>query len=280
MRYKYYFCELSRPDLVEWLEKNSIHYNQFGGDVVPEMVRFSFWSTNKNYEKWLLQLEEIHINRPMVTVEYTPAELSEAKLLEIRPRKQNINIINRQQAYRYSCQWINPAGIKKVGHKEQLNIFAISKEPSNKTQTAFWLADTGYDEIFTDNRIVDLVNRNQLTGIEFKNVSLRNGEYSRYIYQIKSNNIIGREYFSLENGVRTIRCPLCEKEQYSLPNTYQFHINHEVLETQSDMYMTERIFGEGIPYPIYFISQRFYQLLISNNLAGNLVLIPVVESSD
>ena len=75
-------------------------------------------------------------------------------------------------------------------------------------------------------------------------------------------------------------CPVCGKEQFFIDDAYQLHLCFSDLDVLSDLYKTERIFGDRIPYPVYIISQRFYQLLKSNKLASNVTFVPVVDISN
>ena len=138
MRYKYYFCDLCTPALLDWLDKNRIKYKLVGGGVVPQLVAFSIFSSTSNCNDLLAQLDNANLKKPVITAEYTDAELADSDWLVIRPRKQCIDIINCREAYTYSCQWITPSGIKKAMHEKQQGILAIAKEPSIKTATAFW----------------------------------------------------------------------------------------------------------------------------------------------
>ena len=75
-------------------------------------------------------------------------------------------------------------------------------------------------------------------------------------------------------------CRICEKEQFFLDHAEQLHVDFSKMPVQSDLYLTESIFGEGEPEPLFIISQRFYQLLNENKLARNVVFTPVIDISN
>lgn len=277
MRYKYYFCDLNRTELVNWLDKNLINYNSAGGGVVPQLVYFSIFSSAPNCKELLIELGNLNVKKPVITVEYTSSELSSANWLVIRPKKQCIDIINSRDAYVYSCRWTTSSGVRKAKHEAQQGLFAIAREPSAKTSTAFWAPDTGFAEIFTDQRIVDLSKEHNLVGFDFKNVLLKNGNISQYLYQMTSPYVLNKDCIALGYGEEKLACPMCGKEQYYINDTYQLHLNMHRDFTQSDLFVTERIFGEGRAYPLYIISQRFYQLIKKHKLTGNLMISPVVD---
>lgn len=277
MRYKYYFFEIHRPDLVEWLTQNSIKFTLDGGGCVPIYVNFALWSTDTNIKEYLDHLSDMRINKPVVTAEYTATELSKAKLLMISSKRQCIEIVNSVDAYHYSCTWVNPYGIRKIRHTEQKALFVINKEPSVTTKTAFWHEDTGLAEMFTDRRVKSLVLQNDFVGIDFKHVILKGGEISQNIFQITSPNKLMKDQIAFGYGEERLTCPICGKEQYFVGSAYQLHLDFSRIKEQSDLYVTERIFGEGITYPTYVISQRFYQSLKENKLTGNLIISPVID---
>lgn len=278
MRYKYFFFEKHRPDLVDWLNEKGIKFTLDGGGCVPVFVNFTLWSNNTNIYEYLDHLDAMRVKKPVITAEYTASELSNAQLLIIEPRRQCIEITNSGEAYQYSCTWVNQHGIRKVGHEDQKGFFAISKEPSTKTQTAFWHEDTGFAEIFTDSRVYNLAKQYNLEGIVFNPVYLKSGTRSENIFQMTSENKINKQCIEFGHGERRLTCHLCGKEQFFINSAYQLHLYVDKIELNQDFYVTEHIFGEGIPYPVYIISQRFYQILKENKLTGNLTLLPVVEA--
>lgn len=279
MRYKYVFFELHRPDLVDWLNKNGISYYVNGGGRLPVFINFALWSDNHNVHEYLSQLKAMHIVRTTIEVEYTTFELSKAEFLMINSQKQSVEIINPDAAYLYFCTWISSRGTRKINHCEQKAPFQIAKEPSTKTRTAFWHEDTGTAELFTDYRVAELVKQNHLVGVELKNVILKNGNLSENIFQITSPHKLKKDCLGLGFGEERWCCPMCGKEQFIIDAAYQLHLDLSRIDVESDLYVTERIFGQGRPFPLYLISQRFYQLLKANKLAGNLIVSPVADIS-
>ena len=277
MRYEYKFYELYKVQLEKYLQTKGIKYVKYESAIVGDSLKFSIWSTDEDYEVTLNELRELKINASQLNVTYSASELNRAKLLVLTPKKQVVDIINNEKAYGYSCEWISSMGVEKVKHKEQISIFAIKKEPSSKTSTAFWSEDTGFAELFTDKRVYELVQKYFLQGVQFENVMNKKGVYSENIFQMKSLNTIARNAIEMGNGERKEICHICGKEQFFINNVYQLHLDFSKLEVQSDLYMTERMWGEGIAYPLYIISQRFYQLLKQSKLAGGITVSPVVE---
>lgn len=273
MRYEYYFYRLYTRRLEEYLQSKHIKYE---GNVSQKILKFSVWSTDENYRDILDELQTLKVGDPIVYASYSATDLKQANFLTIRPKKQTINIINRETAYNYACRLLSSMGVEKVKHEEQIDTFVIGKEPSTKSSTAFWSCDMGFSELFTDRRVYELVNNYSLDGIRFEKVMNRKREYSENIFQMKSSNIIPRDCIIMEHGESKKICPICGEEQFFIDNAYQLHLDLSKIKGKSDFYMTEKIWGSGIAYPLYIISQRFYQLLKQNKLAGGIALSPVV----
>lgn len=274
MRYQhYYFCK-KNPQILTWLETNRIKYH-----FRVDFVCFHVYSDQSNSAIQFKEIEKMSgMIGPIITVEFTPKELATAEYLMITPRKQVISIINTPEAYRFSCTRITEAGFEKSYHAEQVSLFAIAKEPSCKTQTAFWSPDNAFDELFTDYRVRNLAEENSMEGIVFKNVLLKNGLVSEKIYQMTTENTISQTQIELGHGEKEYCCPICGKQKFFIDNAYQLHLNLQDLKLQGDLYKTERIFGERLPEPVYIISQKFYRLLKSTKLLSNVTLVPVVDT--
>ena len=193
MKYRYYFCEKNNLQLTTYLESIKVPYEVLGKGTFLELVCFNLWSNTTNVDVYMAQLENMKVGQPIIYAEYTAAEIKKARFLWILPKRQCVEITNPQDAYLYSCEYVTQFGVRKVSHQEQRALFAIEKEPSMKSKTAFWAESTGFAELFTDCRVQENVNANDLSGIEFKNVVLKNGKYSEKIFQVTSQNILKRE---------------------------------------------------------------------------------------
>ena len=280
MRYQYYFYEPYKEQIKEYLLNKKINFQENKSDVTGDSIIFSLWSNTENVDMILRDLRVMNVKKPLIFVTYTASDLNNAKMLVMTPKRQYIDIVNTEESYRYSCKWITTTGREKMMHEEQIGAFMIDKEPSSKTSTAFWTENTGFAEIFTDYRVFNLVHEQSLTGIKFESVRNKKGDYSKNIFQMRSTNIIDTKCIDMGHGEEKHICHMCGKEQFYIDNIYQLHIDCSKLELQSDLYMTERIWGEGIAYPLYIISQRFYQLLRKYKLAGGITFSPVIEINE
>ena len=276
MRLRYHFFENYNAKyherLLDYLKENHIKVSPDKEELDGEFITFSVWSSSSDYARIINELKEMRIEYMCVYAEYTKKELESAEFLMMYPKRQFMEIINCEDAYKYSCENGN-----RVEHEEQIGLFAIKKEPSSKTKTAFWAEDTGFAEVFTDYRVREMVEANGLSGIEFKNVMNMKYVVSENIFQMTSTNIIDRSWIGMGYGEKIKTCRICGKEQYVFNNTYQLHLDLTKMNLHQDLYMTERIFGDGIAGPLYVISKRFYRLLRENNLDGGINLSPVIS---
>lgn len=275
MRRKYCYGERTRAPLVDFLEKNRICY-----ELTEDILSFSIWDDSENAAEIINKLAEIVVREPIVLVEYSEKEISSAELIWITPKKQNIDIINGKEAYLSTCKYTDFIGMTRTKHMQQIGLFAVAKEPSMKKRTAFWAESTGFSVLFADFRVRNLVKDNALSGVVFNNVLLKNRSYSEKLFQMTSDNVLGRQCIGTGYGEKIISCRFCGKEQFVIETSYQLHMDFSKIGKKSDMYVTEQIFGDGIASPLYIISQQFYQLLKKANLAGGITVSPVVDIGD
>lgn len=206
MRYEYYFNVWYKDSLEEYLQKRGIKYKRYEWPLIgiEDTLNFTIWSTDDNYLAILNDLRDRKVNVTHVSLDYSAADIRNAELLYLRVCKPVIEIVNEEEAYEYSCRWVSSMGVKKVNHERQIGTFAIRKEPSSRTSTAFWIEDTGGSSTFTDRRVYELAKAYSLQGIQFGKVMNKKGEFSENIFQIKSPNIITRDCIPLGHGERVI----------------------------------------------------------------------------
>lgn len=267
MYYSYYFCEQQSAELEQALKELNIHYDISDfSSLVPTLLSF----TVRGDSTELSAVLALSKRTPVVTVVYTRSELENTELLWLWPKKQRIDILNTSEAFSASCLY----GIK-VKHLKQVSTLTIAKEPSDKGNCAFWSEDTGHSVLFTDRRIREICESNDLRGFLFQDVLLRRGIISNKIFQLSADTVLPLEAVATGHGELTRRCPFCGKVQLEHDNKYQLHLKSNIVDPRNDFYMTDDFWGPGIGRPLYIISQRFYQHLINNKLTAGITLSPV-----
>ena len=80
------------------------------------------------------------------------------------------------------------------------------------------------------------------------------------------------------NGEEVLEnCPVCkDNKRIVVGSDYQLCLNMKNKKLNDDFYMTESIWGEGIPYRFYLVSQRFYQLIKNAKMDKKVRFVPVV----
>lgn len=285
MRYRYYYCERTSERLINYLTVESIKYKvtegiSTGKYACPALVSFNIWADDKNAELHMQALNQISRFGPTKYAEYSSRDYSKATYLMLRPKSQSVEIVNPDEAFQYSCQWINSVGMHLRKHEKQIEPIAIAKEPDIRKSTALWSEDTGFSVFFASKSVVNLVEKHNLVGVLFRKVKLRNGTESENIFQMTSPNIITQDCIEMDNLKMVETCRICGKEQFFLDHAEQLHVDFSKLPVEGDLYLTESIFGEGEPEPLFIISQRFFQLLNENKLARNVVFTPVIDISN
>ena len=272
MYYNYNFCVRQSAELEQALKELDIHYDVSDyGSLVPTLISFTI---RDNIEK-VANISALTKHKPIVTAVYTRSEIERAKLLWLWPKKQNIEITNRAQAFTYTCSYTCSYG-NRVHHEKQVAPLHIARQPSYKGNCAFWCEDTVFAQLFTDIRVRKIVEANSLTGFVFHDVILKNGSRAENIFQLGSTAVLPIEAIATGYGEIANTCPFCGKVQFEHDNKYQLHLRSDVVASCSDFYMTEDFWGPGIGRPLYIISQRFYQHLINNKLTDGITVSPVV----
>lgn len=280
MQYEYYFCARSTSQLIEYLKSRRISYKTYAEASYLHQVVFRLKSGTRNVDSYINDLEKLGITPATVSAAFSKAELAAATYLMLIPKKQCVEITNTEDACQSACDWITSVGVEKSGHEEQIGLFRIRRIPSQKNKTAFWCEETGWSYIFTDRRVYDLAKNNSLKGVMFQNVLLKDGTISTEIFQLISEITLPRKAVKLGYGEVKSLCPICGREQYYINDAYQLNLDLSCLSEECDLLVTEKMFGEGIAYPIYIISKKFYRLLQDADLCGGLRVVPVVECHD
>lgn len=260
-----------------YLKEKNINYK---APIIMKKIHAPIWfridSSMKNYETIIKDFESMGDKYDRVDVEYDEQELEDAEYLLFLPCKQSIDILNEDN-FTYLCQYPNEIfGEMSYRHEIQIGDIVIRKEPSTKKRTAFWFESTGLNYIFTDFRVKNLVKSNNLQGIEFRDVYLKNGKKSEILFQIDAQIRLYEENLIFSEDTKIKKCPNCGRNQYLLRGDQLIHISGKKLDLSKDLFITDTIFGDGRGYKVFIISQRFYQLLKKYNLAGGLDLSPVI----
>lgn len=279
MKIEYLFEAPYKLELENWLKKNNVKYKVDGGDFLPKCLYASIWSTRKDCALLLEELSQLSKRKPYPLPHYSDKDLSSAELLMIQAKTISMCIENNEEAFRYSCRWSYMADrfeIHKANHEEQIGTIMIKKEPPHPSRTVIWGPDDGGVILFADARVRELVQKEDLKGILFQDILLKNRTISKRVFQMEAEHKILHDDISWGWGEHESVCSMCGKKQYAFDSTYQLHLWDDDVYRELDFFSTERIWGEGMPQPIYIISQRFYQLLKQNKYTSRLGFTPVI----
>lgn len=274
MRKKYLYCEKYSKKIEQYLKNHKIKYKIVGdGILVSKLISFIVYDDTSS-DPSLQQL--LHSN-PIVTNEFTQRELYAADYLTMRPRKNIVNITNTKEAFLYKCPRKTMFGKERFEHKEQIGQFQI-KKINTKGRTAFFSSATGFSEVFVKEEVCEFMQNNNITGIQIKPVMIeeKDRKISSGLYQLCSEKIIPTEKIFIDETQKVGTCPICGSLKVLCKQDYQLHLTGSPLDFSDDFYMTEAIFGEGVSYPLYIISQRLYRLLVSTKMTQDVIFEPVI----
>ena len=234
-------------------------------------IIFSIKDNSERYK----ELELLTQREPLIFVQFTKKELENAHLLQIVPESQKISIINREECFETKCIKEDKFGIKRTYHHKQVGKMEINNVPK-QDGCYLYSVDTGFSEIFARKELVELIQKYNFKGFKVSQISEYNNEDCEDLYQLLSDNIIKFEDI-VKGNEKVESCPMChDYKKIIIDNTYQLHLNKKDKDLDSDFYMTDAVFGEGISYRIYLVSQRFYQALKKEKMNKKVKFIPVI----
>jgi len=268
MQYSKYYCF---PYSEEWkarLEEHRVPYK-----VAYGLLSFTLLSDSREDEPWLSGLSYL------IGIRYSNKELEQAPFLWFQPFCPAVEVDTAssfEELCRYQVTW-DRFQLDKCHHLRQVNPIQLKKEPKWKKKTAFYAMDTGHGCIFCDKRVTELITTHRLQGFDVRPTYRKDGQPSEHTVQLMSTNRLTFGDIALGHGETVKTCPLCGKPQIAYDGAYRLHIQTPLEAMTEDFYMTEDLFGEGIPYAMYMISQRFYQLLKQEQLLGSVNIAPVFQ---
>lgn len=274
MRVKCSYCEKYSKKLLGFLDNIGIKYKIIGDGVfVDKLVSFSVYSDDVVYTSLL---KYVH-TKPICKNEFSRQELTCAKYLTVVPTKNVINIANINEAFQFNCNKKTIFGETRYNHKEQIDIIKIRKFNARNDVT-FFSPSTGFSEIFVKETFYRIAQEQNILGMKFLPVLLESKGLTREsgLFQILATNIIPISEICIGEDARLRKCPVCGKPKIVCNQNYQLKLYCLEEDMQNDFYMTEAIFGEGISYPLYLMSQRLYRLITQANMAKNVEFSPVI----
>ena len=273
MRQNLHYGMVYRSSLQKRLDKLGVKYDILRGiDGKPNLITFD---VDRDSEAGAILLKSI-ISRPYITNVYSKTEFEEADFLRIIPLKYDVDITNEEEALRFSCNKRSLSGLKKSRHEVQVSSFQVDKREINKRSTLH-SSTRGPAYIFASSQFQDMVIKSNVTGIRFIPVTCQDSSSSQHadIFQLVAEQSFAFEQIAIDGSVKVKICPNCGKPKIIYPSTYELHLKGSPGNLNKDFYMTEAIFGYGVPEPFYFISHRLYMLMKEEKMTRSISFSPV-----
>ena len=272
MRIKCNYCVKYNKKIQEFLNHHHIAYKMVGdGKFVQKMMTFSVYTDESVYS----ELRKYTWQKPIMTKEFTKEELNSAAYLTLLPLEENVDIKNVEEAYQFECKYKTFFGTEKYNHMVQTGILKIGVSTKRK-DIVFFTSEIGTSEIFISEKFCELIQMQNFSGIKYMQV-LYSGKLAEELrlIQFLAEEVIPFSKICTE-GEKVKTCPVCGKKQLLTKPDYQLRLSIPKNILKKDFYMTENIIGYGMARPIYFISQRLYQLFLQKNMVKNVKFQPVL----
>lgn len=274
MQKKYSYSEKYNEKLEQYLRHHGIRYRIVGdGCLVPKLVCFAVYDEASR----LREFQNTVHSKPIITNEFTQRELNAAKYLTMTARNNSVTILNEEDAFSYKCPRKNIFGNQRFEHKVQVGLFRI-KRFNTYGKTVFFSSSTGFFDLFAREDACEMMQRSNVAGLQTNPVYWKENKRGDVcnLRQLYSEKIIPDERVFVDNLQKVRRCPVCGARKILCGQDYQLQLIGSELDLSDDFYMTEAIFGSGISYPLYIVSQRLYQLLVGAGMTHNVAFEPVI----
>ncbi len=271
MELKYrYFTDYDEK-LANQLKKSNIQYkhiNRNSSDI--KMQALSFY-LDKNQKKELSKGFVAVLFPFEKEYTYSEEEIEKSEYLKLICENPGVEITNENQACKYKCRHKGLFGKEKSHNRQQEKPFVVKCEPVSKNKHLFVdILDQGY--LFCDNGLIELLQSNGITGIDYWKVFINNKE-SKRIFQLRGTDCIGGCDLTYMNK-KERRCKYCGEKELS----YRYYGEPLIVSRKltEDFYETERVFGGYNDPATYIVSSKMYHLLKDNKQARGCSFIPVM----
>ncbi len=274
MRKKFsYTCDYSES-LIKIFDTKKIKYTIIGDGVyIKRFMRFSLFADDPFVQ--ILPNYGVY-SHPMIENIYTKNELLSSEYLTIHPKKQVVDIKNIDDATETSCDYKNAFGIEKTNHVSQKSSFEIYSLKKND-KTCFYFESSGISYLFAKISMIQVFEQNHISGILPYPVYLsKEKNIQAEVTQLMSTEMIFLTSIFIDKEDRLKKCQFCGRTKIVDVSGYQLKLDTSKLLLNDDFYMTEAVFGEGIPHPIYLVSQKLYRLIMEEHFNKNVRFEPVI----
>lgn len=266
------YLEEYSKDLISWLEDNKVKYEIIGNCESGFHKIFFTIDMDSDIVK-SEKFTDFKFDTITVKLDFSRKEIEQAEWLVFRSSYQQVEIINREEVFRYSCYYDNN---KKAHHCEQIGKIKIRTELKWNTKSFMSGDDGSFSEMFTHRGVKESAENNHINGVSFINLVDKKGNELDNSFKIEADNILPIEAFNFNNGEKVYECPMCGKRQYCIPLAEQYHIKREYLDDAVDLYTTDYLFGDGMADRLYIMSHKFYSILKNNKYLKGLVVEPII----
>lgn len=275
--------------IIEILETSGIDYIPFRRNEII----FDISSEHKSFT----ELEEI-AQEFMVVLSYykfSDEEMEAAEWFTMRSTNNKLENVLEEKTFEYSCKYTRridvwakvktngslfvPEDVDFYGHEKQVAPYYFSKKI--KWGRNFFYSVLGHkQEYFCNDVAKNIITNNDLKGVSFlPPIRKQTNEPMEDAYQFVVDNVLPESSCEVVGYNDIYYCPVCGKKKYYIGSLARLSVNKDVLDGQ-DFYVTVPIFtnaGEtGIPYPLYIISHRAYEVFKANGFTRTLEIFPLL----
>lgn len=269
------FREDDHKNLIKFLKDNKIKYKEGDSNIPIAILEIlesnQFWPEIKEY------ISKHNISEYTEGV-YTNQEMEKAEWFSLRSKwrweyPQPVGNFGYQHLITYDDNnYCYECGSGLV----QIDSFRVKKSPDWKKRN-FFMLNWIEDELFLSDDAKNILLNSGLNGFEFIDVVKPSTETKLEDFnQLKVRNILSPGLVNQNNTIReTTKCKKCGIVKYALTGR-GLEYKKSIFRNDVDIVNSFEIFGWGHAAPRgIFVNQKYYQVMISNDLEKHLEFEPI-----
>lgn len=260
------------PELVDYLQKNSVNFDNTNGLVTFDVLQSSVhWNTVQSY------VQNHHLTCLSET-SFSNKELENAEWLCVRSKwKCGYPVPESGFGYQgitYSNEHYCAACGGGLTQADSFRLRGVPKWGKRHFMMLNWVDD----ELFVDDIAKDVLESMKFTGLEFAYVKNKNGTaLLSGVYQLVISSQSNQGFVHGEDSVQNvIVCPSCGRVKYHPSGIGMYSFMYESLKDMTDICKTAEFFGWGkSTHQLILVRQSVYRTIADNHLDRGLVFSPI-----
>lgn len=210
---------------------------------------------------------------------FEPYEMESAEWFLMESQCGKVDSADDEYTFAFSCtRGVDAFGVERYRHKRQIAPYCLRRSVKWDSRHNVYSDTSGGAHTFFCSTVAKERIEQELGGIRFIPVlEARSKLPMSEVHQLCALYRLPCEAIVLPKGVTFERCPCCGEKRVYFENTGLDYVclKKEFLDSKSDIYETEGLFGWGFGYPLVIVSKKMYLLLTETLKERTLRFTPI-----